>query len=292
MSGLKNASRKALAGDGTGISYRIHRPGRPRRTIVALHGLASNLTRWSEFAAATRLAGSWDILSLDLRGHGGSLFRGRIGFDEWCGDLSAVLAAEGVTEVVLLGHCLGANLALWFAQRCPETVRGMVLIEPMFRAALAGEMLKTVRLRPWIAALLPFLRGIAALGIHRRRLDALDLESLDRESRVAMASQGEFPVARYASIRDDLRGVPITVYLQDLLAVTGPLPELSGLAVPTLALLSAGTAFTDPEITARELVALPDCRVVHLDAQHWIPTEQPEAMRRAIEEWCDERFGG
>jgi pimeloyl-ACP methyl ester carboxylesterase len=283
--------RKLETEDGAVVEYRLWRPAAPRRTVVALHGLASNMTRWSEFAGATRLADSWDILRLDLRGHGGSLFRGKVGIDEWCADLSALLAAEGVGEVVLLGHCLGANLGLWFAARNPMLVRGMVLIEPMFRAALAGEMLKTVRLRPWIAALLPFLRGIAALGMHRRHLDDLDLEQLDREARAAMASQGEFPVARYASIRDDLRGVPLGVYLQDLLAVTGPLPDLSVLNVPSLALLSAGTAFTDPEITARELAALPDCRIVRLDAQHWIPTEQPEAMRRTIEDWCDERFG-
>jgi hypothetical protein len=25
---------------------------------------------------------------------------------------------------------------------------------------------------------------------------------------------------------------------------------------------------------------------VALDARHWIPTEQPDAMRRAIEQWC------
>ena len=284
-------NRVRMMADGMGITYRLWRPGAPRRTIVALHGLASNLTRWSEFVAATRLSDSWDILSLDLRGHGGSLYRGRIGFDEWCADLSTILAVERVTEVVMLGHCLGANIGLWFAAREPKLVKGMVLIEPMFRAALAGEMLKTIRLRPWIAACIPLLRGIAALGIHRRHLDELDLEQLDREARAAMASHGEFPVARYASIRDDLRGVPLSVYLQDLLAVTGPLPELSTLAMPTLALLSAGTAFTNPEATANELSALPDCRIVRMDAQHWIPTEQPEAMRRTIEDWCDERFG-
>lgn len=285
-------TRSFVAGDGAAIAYRLWRPGPPRRTIVAIHGLASNSTRWSEFAATTRLADTWDILRLDLRGHGDSLFRGRVGFDVWCADLGALLRAEGVSEAVLLGHCLGANVALWFAQREPGLVGGMVLIEPMFRQALAGEMLKAVRLRPWIAALMPLLRGCAALGLYRRHLDRLDLEQLDREARAAMANAGgDFPVARYASIREDLRGLPLTVYFQDLLAVTGPLPELSGLAAPALALLSAGTAFTDPEVTARSLADLPDCRVVRLDAQHWIPTEQPEAMRRTIEEWCDERFG-
>jgi len=202
-----------------------------------------------------------------------------------------LLAAEGITETVLLGHCLGANVALWFAHRQPQLVKGMVLIEPMFRRALAGEMLKVVRLRPWIVALVPLLRGIAALGLHRRQLAMVDLAELDREARAAMSQDGGFPVSRYSSIREDLRGLPLTVYLQDLLAVTGPLPDLAGLAAPSLALLSAGTAFTDPEVTAQSLVELPDCRIVRLDAQHWIPTEQPEAMRRAIEDWCDELFG-
>lgn len=283
--------RVLSASDGANVAYRLWRPGAPRRTIVAIHGLASNLTRWTEFAATTRLAETWDILSLDLRGHGGSLYRGRLGFDEWCADIADLLAAEGVTETVLLGHCLGANVAMWFAHRQPLLVKGMVLIEPMFRRALAGEMLKVVRFRPWIVALVPLLRGIAALGLHRRRLAMLDLAELDREARAAMSQDGGFPVSRYSSIREDLRGLPLAAYLQDLLAVTGPLPDLRGLAAPSLALLSAGTAFTDPEVTARALAELPDCRIVRLDAQHWIPTEQPEAMRRAIEDWCDERFG-
>jgi pimeloyl-ACP methyl ester carboxylesterase len=287
-----DSMRSFVAGDGVAIAYRLWRPGAPRRTIVAIHGLASNMTRWSEFAATTRLAESWDILRLDLRGHGGSLYRGRIGFEEWCADLAALLRAERVSDAVLLGHCLGANVALWYARREPALVRGLALIEPMFRAALAGEMLKAIRLRPWIAALMPLLRGVAALGLHRRHLEMLDLAELDREARAAMACSGGFPVSRYSSIREDLRGVPLTVYLQDLLAVTGPLPDLSALKVPILALLSAGTAFTDPEITAQQLAALPECRIVRLEAQHWIPTEQPEAMRRTIEDWCDERFGG
>lgn len=288
---MDEVPRCLYADDGAAIGYRLWRQDRPRRTIVALHGLASNLTRWSEFAATTALTDGWDILRPDLRGHGESVYRGRIGFDQWCADLAAILQAEDITEVVLLGHCLGANVALWFASRQPQLVKGMVLIEPMFRSALAGEMLKAVRLRPWIAAVLPALRGVAAVGVHRRHLERLDLEQLDREARAAMTASGGFPVSRYASMRDDLRGVPLTAYLQDLLAVTAPLPDLRGLTTPALALLSAGTAFTDPEITARELAALPDCRIVRLDAQHWIPTEQPEAMRRAIEDWCDERFG-
>jgi pimeloyl-ACP methyl ester carboxylesterase len=286
------ATRTYKAADGASIAYRISRPAVPRRTIVAIHGLASNMTRWSELVATTSLAASWDILRLDLRGHGGSLYRGRVGMDTWCADLAALLRAERVPNAVLVGHCLGANVAICFADRDPALVAGLVLIEPMFRQALVGELARAARLRPLIAAAVPLLRAIAAAGLHRRRLDMLDLEQLDLETRAAMArTGGSFPESRYASIREDLRGLPVSVYLQDLLAVTGPLPDLSRIHTPALALLSAGTGFTDPETTVRLLAAMLCCRVERLNARHWIPTEQPEAMRRAIEDWCGERFG-
>jgi pimeloyl-ACP methyl ester carboxylesterase len=291
-----DATRTFIAGDGAAIAYRLWRPSpgaAPRRTIIALHGLASNMTRWSEFVATTCLANSWDILCLDLRGHGGSLHRGRVGMDTWCADLAALVDAERIPEAVLVGHCLGANLALWFAHRQPDLVAGLALVEPMFRQALVGELARVARLRQLMAVVVPVLRGVAALGLHRRQLEILDLEQLDRETRAAMArTGGSFPESRYASIREDLRGLPISVYLQDLLAVTGPLPDLAAIKMPALALLSQGTSFTDPDTTVRLLSTLPDCRVQRLDARHWIPTEQPEAMRRTIEGWCDERFGG
>jgi pimeloyl-ACP methyl ester carboxylesterase len=281
------AARNFTTGDGARLAYRLSRPGAPRRTLVLLHGLASNLTRWSEFVETTRLGAGWDILRLDLRGHGGSLHRGRVGMDVWCDDLTALLAAEGVERAVLVGHCLGADLALWFAHRQPGRVAGLVLIEPMFREALAGTLARVAALRPLLAALALPLRLLAALGLHRRRLAALDLAVLDRAARESMTASGAFPQARYASPLEDLRSLPTSIYLQDLVAVTGPLPRLASIRTPVLAILSAGGTFSDPETTARLLALLPDCRIVRIAAQHWIPTEQPQAMRAAIEAWCD-----
>ena len=41
------------------------------------------------------------------------------------------------------------------------------------------------------------------------------------------------------------------------------------------------------ELTARLLAELPRGHVRRLEARHWIPTESPAEMRRAIEEWCE-----
>lgn len=276
------------AADGAVIAYRLWRPGAPRHLLVLLHGVASNMTRWSEFVARTTLRDSWDLLRLDLRGQGLSLHRGRVGMAEWSADLAAILDAEGYPRAVVAGHCLGANIAVEFAARCPGKAAGLILIEPMPRQALTGPMRRIAGLRPLFVPAVALIRALNAVGIYRRRLAPLNLEELDRETRAAISAGGaaDALLQRYASPWLDLRTTPTATYLQALIAVTGRLPELSAITIPVLALLSRGSAFSDPVITERLLARLPNCRVVRLEARHWIPTEQPHAMRRAMEEWC------
>lgn len=271
--------------DGVVIGYRLWRPVPARPLLVLLHGVASNMTRWSEFVATTALRASWDLLRVDLRGHGLSLHRGRIGISEWSEDLAAILAAEGYGKAVIIGHCLGANIAVEFALRYPGKANGLVLIEPM---ALTGAMRQMARLRAFFMPATWVLRALNALGIHRRRLMPLDLEALDRETRAAAAAGGaaDALLSRYASPLLDLRTTPTLTYLQALIAVSRPLPDLRPIRVPVLALLATGSSFSDPVTTEAALAKLPHPQVIRLPARHWIPTEQPEAMRRAIERWC------
>ena len=287
-----DGTRTLRRADGTDLRYRVWRPGAPRRLLVLLHGLASNLTRWSELVARTRLKDDWDILRVDLRGHAGSRDRGRIGMDEWCADLVALLTAEAAGAVVLAGHCLGANIAAELAHREPGRLAGLVLIEPVFAEAFKGGLRLVAALRPLAVPAIWTLRALNALGLHRRHVRPLDLEALDRETRAALAAgQGDALLARYASPWTDLASTPTAAYLQSLVALSRGLPDLSGLRVPVLALLSTGGAFADPALTERQLARLPRCRVMRLPARHWIPTERPEEMCRAIEAWCGDLAG-
>ena len=309
-----DVARTLRRADGTDLRYRVWRPGAPRRLLVLLHGLVSNLTRWSELVALTRLKDAWDILRVDQRGHAGSLDRGRIGMDEWCADLAALLAAEAPGDmepgrfslrpptllsdladpatVILAGHCLGANIAAEFAHRAPGRLAGLVLIEPVFAEALQGGLRRAAALRSLAVPAIWAIRGLNALGLRRRRVRPLDLEALDRVTRAALAAgQGDALLARYASPWTDLASTPTAAYLQSLVALSRGLPDLAGLRVPVLALLSTGGAFGDPAITERQLARLQRCRVLRLEARHWIPTERPEEMRRAIEAWCGDLAG-
>lgn len=277
--------------DGARIAYRRwHAPASAPAVppLVLIHGAASNLTRWSEFVEQTRLRETRDVLRLDLRGHAQSLYRGRISLEIWSDDIAAILRQEGFNQAILAGHCLGANTAALFSTRHPQMTASLILLEPILHTALTGQLR---RLRPFTSLLKLAIAGIRVLnrlGLHRRHIDPLDLRELDRQFRARLHEPGggEELTKRYASPLHDLKIMPSANFLQDLVEVIRPLP-LAQIRAPFLALLSTGRTFADPDLTRAVLQRLPNGSVQTLESKHWIPTEQPEAMRRAIEDWCE-----
>lgn len=247
--------------------------------LVFLHGLASNGSRWWDFAARTRLT-DWRILRPSLRGAAGSTDRRPVGMRHWSDDLARLLDAEGAPRAVVAGHCLGANIAISFAAFYPQRAEALVLIEPMPPRALTGKLgfLRHFRFIP--IAISWLVRGLNAIGIYRRRIEPMDLEAWDKAVRAGTAD-----LATYASPFSDLRFTPLASYFRALAAVGDPLPDLSRVACPVLVLMSRNTSMTDLALARAELQALPEAEFVQLDAEHWIPTEQPEAMCRTIEAW-------
>jgi esterase len=253
-------------------------------TLILLHGVASNSTRWSEFIASTRL--NWKLLAPDLRGNASAaLPRTALDTQTWCADLAALLDAERCERAVIAGHCLGGNIALHFAARYPARTAGIVLIEPMPREALSGTMRWLRFLKPLLYVIYAAARALNALGIYRRRLEHLDLREWDRAIR-----SGKVKLSMFASLGIDLKSTPIAAYARMLAATAEAWPEIASIRVPVLALVSTRSSMTDAPRTRRALAALPDCDMVEIDAVHWIPTEQPEAMRTTIEDWLGRRF--
>lgn len=285
-----DSARRWLAPDGASIFYRHWRPARPRGALVLLHGVASNSTRWWEFVADTALKDDWSLIRIDRRGQGESVWRGVAGMREWSDDIAGILASEGFTQGFIGGHCLGANIAVEFAARHPRRAAGLVLIEPMPRDSLTGSMKRTADARGLLHVFSRASRLLNELGLYRRTLMPLDLETLDLETRAAMA-QGkadDSAFALYASPLLDLRTTPFGSYVRDLIAVTSEMPPFESVAAPVLAFVSRNSSFTDPPRTRRALEAFPRAQIVELDAHHWIPTERPREMREAIESWISE----
>lgn len=273
---------------GTELLYRRW-PGPAENTLVMFHGLASNGTRWREFAELAQARCNWQIVSPDLRGHGHSTYRGRLSKRDWVDDTLVLLNRLGCERAVIGGHCLGANLAMRIALDHPDRVRGLVLVEPMFPSALRG-ILRWVRPVRWVLPALALeIRVLNALGIYRRQLPVLDLTELDQQTRATVAEHGDSRamLKRYAKPNKDMAYLPTATYLQALFQVLRKLGDLNSLETPSLALLSGGALLADPAETRRVLKALPNVRIEQVDALHWIPTEHPEEMTRLIVEFLE-----
>lgn len=275
---------------GAGVAYRVApaTTGSSGTPLVLLHGLASNLSRWSEFVEHSALRGTHALIRLDLRGHGASASQGAIGLEVWSDDIAAVLAAEGHERAILVGHSLGAQLALHFAGRHPQRTAGLVLIDPVFREALHGRWRLLAACAPLLHGAARAVRALNRLGLRRRCIEPLDLRALDVLARQALAepdAQADF-VRRYSSARTDLRHTRSATYLQDMAEMFRPTPDPATLRPPVLALLSSGATFADAVVMRERLARLPHLTLQTVACQHWPLTERPTEVREAIERWC------
>ncbi len=265
------------------------------RNIIFLHGLASNATRWRELMNATELKYDTNLLAMNLRGHGHSTSFSRFTRQHWCDDLRH-LDKQLNGPVILIGHSMGAQIALEYASQYPQNLTGpnlsgLVLIDPVFPQALTGLLAKVARFRWLVSIAAKLTRFFYWLGLHKRHYPYRDLQKLDEETRAVLAANPDKNIADlYMNPFSDLKFIPLANYLQDLFEVTRKLPELNSITTPVLVLLSSGASTSHVEKNKTILDQLPNLEIETIHADHWLLTEKPEEARQVIERWCQKIF--
>jgi pimeloyl-ACP methyl ester carboxylesterase len=122
-----------LPGRGGAITaYEFGPPDRPVDLIFS-HANGFNARTYRTILAP--LADRWRVLMLDMRGHGRTDLPAEVeGRDSWLDlrdDLLALLAVEGLTNVVLSGHSMGGCVSLLASAEAPQAVRRLVLFDPV-----------------------------------------------------------------------------------------------------------------------------------------------------------------
>lgn len=103
-------------------------------TVLCLSGLGSFAPTWGPLADALPVA---RLLGIDLRGRGdGQGMSGPTGLRQHATDVAAVLADLDLTDVVVVGHSMGAYLAPLVADEAPGRVRKLVLVDGGIRPLL------------------------------------------------------------------------------------------------------------------------------------------------------------
>ena len=112
----------------------------PARTepVLAVHGISSQRRLW------TWLRDAWPELGLiapDLRGRADSVgVGGPYGPQRHADDLAAVLDAEGLAAVHVVGMSMGGFVAVHLADRHPERVKSLVLVDGGFPMAVPSGL--------------------------------------------------------------------------------------------------------------------------------------------------------
>lgn len=101
----------------------------PAKTIVAIHGITANLFSWGALAPDFAARG-YRFIAYDLRGRGDSS-KPYTGYNTviHAEDLLNLLNFFKLPSVNLVGHSLGAVIALQFAASYPERARKLVLVD-------------------------------------------------------------------------------------------------------------------------------------------------------------------
>jgi pimeloyl-ACP methyl ester carboxylesterase len=88
----------------------------------------------------------------------------------------------------------------------------------------------------------------------------------------------------------DLSYISLANYMQDVLAVVQPVPELEAIDHPVLALMSRGSSLSDRHRNEEQVRRMPNASIRIVDCDHWPLTEQPEIVREIIDEWCEAQY--
>lgn len=181
------------------------------------------------------------------------------------------LLATLPARFVLVGHSLGAIVAMALALAAPDRVAGLCLVSTNAKAPTEAQR---AGWQDWLDRLdagadarelqhsiLPALLGAAAI---RDRPDLV-------ERTLAMgAATGTARLRAQLQLQLD-RG--------DLLA---RLPDLSA---PTLVVSGLDDVITPPHFHTEIVTRMPDARLVSLDAGHLLPLERPKAFGSLLRSW-------
>ena len=195
--------------------------------------------------------------ALDLPGHPeGTPCVSIDGYLEWA---RGFIAGRGYRDIVLGGHSMGGAIAMLYALRYPEELRGIILMGTGARLRVHPDYLQLCR-EPGVD------------------------NALWRETRSAQYYAGVEPALRRA-MEQRSAAIGPTVELNDLLACDrfDLMAEVANIRVPTLVLCGAEDEMTPVKYADYLADRIPGAQKVILPgASHFVQLQQPQAVNAAI----------
>lgn len=244
-------------------------------TLVFVHGFP--LCRWMWEPQLKALSATHRVLAPDLPGFGSTDAVLNLGIDDMADIVCEFLDAAQINgPVVLAGLSMGGYVALAFARRYPNRLRGLILADTKSEAddstakqnrdkQIAGLRDGSITPDSLIETMMPKL---LAEGTRNNQP-----HTVAEVRRIGSAQPKEGILAGVVALRDRPD------------ATSG----LAKIAVPTLVIVGEHDAITPPEGAHKMASAIPGARIVTIpDAGHMPNLEQPERFNAAVQEFLND----
>ncbi|MDP6832368.1 MAG: alpha/beta hydrolase [Alphaproteobacteria bacterium] len=270
--------RTVTADDGIELHYEIvaqnaTSAGRRALPVVLLHGALAGRRTFSRQHQA--LASLGRLIIPSARGHDGSdpTLSGDYGIDtSEVRDIAAILAAEGVERLHLIGHSSGGAIAFAFARAFPDLIERLVLIEPALFTLMPEGALDSI---PHVG---PEIMQAAETGDTKAMLRAfleaamgpawLEFDDDTQSQQIAkIAKMAPFIAAHLRALRR---------------FAVGP-ADLKALGPPTLLFYGEDSFDFETKIAAQWLTHRPDLELILVEgAGHNVHRERSDLVNAAI----------
>jgi pimeloyl-ACP methyl ester carboxylesterase len=237
-------------------------PGLP--TVVFIHGAQNDHSVW---ILQTRYFAhhGFNVLALDLPGHGRSEGAAKASVEEMADWLLALLDTAGVERALLVGHSMGSLVALEASHRAPRRVSALAMLGTTYPMKVSDTLLETSKndeqaaidmVNIWshsMRAQNPAcpLAGVSTMGTARRLMQRMGRINPDHLFHTDFAACNA-----YANGEAAARAV----------------------ACPALFIFGGKDMMTPPRSTKLLTAAIAHGKVVQVDAGHSLMTEQPGAV--------------
>lgn len=253
--------------------------------VLALHGWLDNA---ASFLPIMPLLSGFDLVALDLPGHGGSAHR-LPGYDyvfvDWIHDVLDVLDALQWPRAHLLGHSMGGAIATVVAASAPARVERLALIEAL--GPLAGISSEAGdRLRQAVAArrALDPEKSPRVIADIEAAVDArLAVSGMSRDAARLIVARNLMPVDGGLAWRSDPRLTLPTHVRTDEAFIRS---WIAAVEAPTLVLAAdPAPRYFSPALRDARLACLRDGRSLVLPGGHHLHMEQAAAVAAALREF-------
>jgi pimeloyl-ACP methyl ester carboxylesterase len=249
-------------------------------TVFLLHGLGDGAFVWNHIAPA--LAADDTVMAVELRGHGDSPRDPEARYDPetHAEDVFAmILDFTGGGSVSLIGHSLGAIVAVHVAFLARKQIRGLALVDggPGMDPATSRHIRHQFLTQPW------FYASVDSFAVElQRRYPLSNPQLLQGMAQHALRRLGQ----EGYELKCDRRLVSATGVLNSELLLWRKLESFNG---PVLVIRGAGSAVLTRRAAERMANELPDCRLHTVPgAGHAVMLDNPDDFLLATRTFLSE----